>query len=535
MERPNILLIMCDQLRADALGAYGASVVLTPHIDALAADGAVFDSAYTPSPVCVPARASLITGEEPAVNACFDNDDPMPDSTTFMDALTGVGYRTHGIGKMHFQPDGQAMRGFESRSRGEEFGCAETDDYLAFVSDQGFDHVEHPHGLRDEMYYVPQLSPVSEPAHHSRWVADESVRFLEERPVDRPFLLWASFIAPHPPFAPPSPWHRMYEPSLMPEPFRPDGGEGLLTTYNDLQNRYKYRDGGWDRRLVQLIKAYYASSVSYVDAQIGRIVTELKAKGLFESTVIILTADHGEFLGDYGCFGKRSFLDAAARIPLIVRGPGFVPSRRSEPVSLIDVYPTILEAADVEGSPRAGVSLRSPIQRQAVFGQFQQRELGLYCVITPEWKYIYSALDRREYLIDRLRDPRETQNLAYNVRVSSEVEQMRAMAVAHFPDLDGLDLAARTGNRPLQLGAPPLPEVIDGVAAMHRDRDSATLVVRGGRWIPEPVPEQTAEPLPPGRPSISTDRVPTRDAPPIGSGRSTARHGETPFAVGSPL
>lgn len=492
MEPANVLLIMCDQLRADALGVYGAPVVLTPNIDALAADGTVFDSAYTPSPVCVPARASLITGEEPAANDCFDNDDAMPETSTFMDALTAAGYRTHGIGKMHFQPDGQAMRGFESRSRGEEFGCAETDDYLAFVSQQGFEHVEYPHGLRDEMYYIPQLSPVSEPVHHSRWVADEAVRFLGERPSDRPFLLWASFIAPHPPFAPPSPWHKMYEPSLMPEPFQPDGGDGLLTTYNALQNRYKYRDGGWDRRLVQLIRAYYSSSVSYVDSQIGRIVDELKAQGLYDNTVIILTADHGEFLGDYGCFGKRSFLDAAARVPLIARGPGFEPSRRSEPVSLIDVYPTILEAAAIEAEPRAGVTLQTPTGRPAIFGQFQQGDLGLYCVITADWKYIYSAVDRREYLIDRRRDPRETQNVAYNVRVSSEICAMRERATQHFPDLMGLDLAALAGNLPFQLGASPTPEVIAGIRAVHVDRDSATLVVQGGPRSPHEPPVPSA-------------------------------------------
>lgn len=514
MEPANVLLIMCDQLRADALGVYGASVVLTPNIDALAADGAVFDSAYTPSPVCVPARAALITGEEPAANACFDNEDAMPDCSTFMDALTAAGYRTHGIGKMHFQPDGQAMRGFESRSRGEEFGCAETDDYLAFVSEHGFEHVEHPHGLRDEMYYVPQLSPVSEPVHHSRWVADESIRFLGERPVDRPFLLWASFIAPHPPFAPPSPWHRMYEPSLMPEPFRPDGGDGLMTTYNALQNRYKYRDGGWDRRLVQLIKAYYASSVSYVDAQIGRIVDELKAQGLFESTVIILTADHGEFLGDYGCFGKRSFLDAAARIPLIARGPGFEPSRRPEPVSLIDVYPTVLEAAAVASEARAGASLQAPIERSAIFGQFQQGELGLYCVITSDWKYIYSAVDRREYLIDRRRDPRESQNLAYNVRVSDDIHAMRELATQHFPDLLGLDLAALAGNKPFQLGAPPTPDVVAGVRAVDRDRDSATLVVRGGRWLPDDLSARSSvAPVPQSADVLQNDREPAHIEP----------------------
>lgn len=482
--RPNILLIFCDQLRADALGCYGNPIVQTPEIDALALRGTTFNAAYTPSPVCVPSRASFITGEEPATNDCFDNEDAMPDTSTFMDALSQGGYRTHGIGKMHFLPDAHALRGFQSRVRGEEFGEPDSDEYLAFVQENGFDHVESPHGLRDEMYYIPQLSPVAEPAHHSHWVADETIKFLDEVSDDEPFFVWSSFIAPHPPFAPPAPWHRMYEPSMMPEPFTPEGGDGLLTTYNHIQNRYKYRDGGWDRRLVQLIRSYYSASVSYLDSQIGRIVTDLKERGLYDNTVIILTADHGEFLGDYGSFGKRSFLDAAARIPLIVSGPGFEESSRSDVVSLVDIYPTLLDIADIEGPERAGSSLVGVPDREAVYGQFQRGELGLYCVITESWKYIYSAPDSREYLIDRVRDPKETQNVAYNVRARGTLEAMRELAINHFPDLSDANMDELAGNTPLLLGAPPTSHAIAGVKALGSDRDSATLVVRGPAWLP---------------------------------------------------
>lgn len=485
-ERQNVLIIFSDQLRADALGCYGNGTVATPALDGLAAGGTVFDSAYTPCPVCVPARSSFITGIEPQHGSCFENEMPMAPASTFMDELSEMGYRTHGVGKMHFTPDLHGLRGFQTRDIGEEFGTPDDDDYLAFVAENGFEFVEHPHGLRDEMYYVPQLSPVPEHLHHSHWIADRSIDFLREQTPDRPFLLWSSFIAPHPPFAPPSPWHRRFEPSTMTEPFIPTAPDDLLTVYNRLQNRYKYRDGGHDRRLNQLLKAYYFASVSYLDSQVARILQALDGTGLRESTTVIVTADHGEFLGDYGSYGKRSFLDPAARVPLIVNGPGFPAQRRNEPVSLLDAYPTLLRLAGADEPLRDGHPLQEVPRHRPVFGQYQERELGLYTVITDRWKYIWSAFDGREYLIDRIRDPDETMNLAYNVRRREELLSLRELALDHFDDLRGADLDVLASNASLRLGERPSPDAIRTMEALGLDREAATLVVRGGAWTPAP-------------------------------------------------
>lgn len=478
MSRPNIWLILCDQLRADALGCYGNTIVETPAIDALAAGGTTFTSAYTPSPVCVPARASLISGREPHVNKCYDNGSPMPDGPTLMSELTAAGYRTHGVGKMHFTPDGDALRGFQSRDREEEFGTPESDDYLAWVAEQGYGHVEYPHGLRDEMYYVPQLSQMPAAVHPTTWVADRSIDFLEQADADQPFFLWSSFIAPHPPFTPPAPWHMRYPASLMPDPHLPPSGDRLLTSYNRLQNRYKYRDGGRDRRLWQLIRSYYYASVAYVDDQIGRVVEELRRLGRLDDTLIMLTADHGEFLGDYGCFGKRSFLDAAARVPMICRGPGFDAGVDDAPVSLVDLLPTAFTAASTPVPRTDGVPLQEAHADRTVFGQYQQDELGLYAVITAEWKYIWSAPDRQEFLLDRRRDRAETTNHAYNVRLRDVLLELREQAAEHFPDLVGADFDVLSGNGSLKVGAAPADGGGDGLSALERDADAATIVVQ---------------------------------------------------------
>ncbi len=490
-DRPNFLILFADQLRSDVLGAAGNPIVQTPALDSLAQRGLSFVNAYTPSPVCVPARSSFITGLEPQSGSCFENQNDTSSASTFMDALGAAGYQSRGVGKMHFTPDGGALRGFDARDVGEEFGTAESDDYLAHLGENGFGFVEHPLGLRDEMYYVPQLSPVPERLHHSHWVADKSIDFLNNRDQDQPFLLWSSFIAPHPPFTPPAPWHRRYEPSVMPEPVIPQDSESLLTSYNHLQNRYKYRDGGYDRRINQLIKAYYYASVSYLDSQVARILGHLEHLGLRDSTYVIVTSDHGELLGDYGSYGKRSFLDAAARVPLILAGPGIDAGRSASLASLVDVYPTLLELAGLGHDARDGRSLLRADPERAIFGQYQSGELGLYAVITSEWKYIWSAFDRREYLIDRLHDPQETLNLAYNPRRRQPLIELRARASDHFADLRGHDFDALSGNVPLLLGAPPSVDSMRSMDAIQKDRDAATLVVRGGPWTPEePVAER---------------------------------------------
>jgi len=488
-KRPNILLVLSDQLRADSLGCYGHPFALTPAIDRLAASGTFFRRAYTPSPECVSARSSLITGLSPDKGGCYDNGFPMPEEPpTLMSLLSEAGYRTHGVGKMHFTPDPLATKGFQTREVGEEFGTPEHDDYLRFVSENGFAHVERPHGLRDEMYYVPQLSQVPEHLHPSRWVADRSITFLQEN-------LPKEELHPHPPFAPPSPWHRLYEPSLMPEPDRPPGEPGLLTVHNLHQNRYKFRDGvphrRQDRRLVQLIRAYYLACVSFVDYQVGRILSALSEAGPKEETLVIFCSDHGEFLGDYGSWGKRSFLDPAARVPLVVSGPGFDHGSWAEdPVSLLDILPTVLSAADLErgGLPFDGASLLDGAtlrEREAIFGQFQTGPLGLYYAVTRSLKWAYSAADRREYLLDLVRDPNETRNLAYNPRAREDLLFARGVARRGLAELSDLDLDEAARNFPVPLGGQPTPERF---VPLPLDEDAA-LLPRTGSSPPNEPPE----------------------------------------------
>jgi len=442
-KQPNILFVLTDQQRWDTVHAAGNPYIRTPVMDRICAEGVNFTKGYTPSPVCVSARASIITGQYPHNNGCFDNGFPQPtDRPSMMDLLANAGYQCQGVGKMHFTGDRKGLRGFHSRDVQEEMaGSVDADDYLQFVHGEGFEHVHDVMGARGEMYYIPQISQLPARLHPTAWVADQSIEFLKGRDTSKPFFLWSSFIHPHPPFAPPTPWNKLYRGALMPLPKRPDNMEDLWTHFNRNQNRYKYRDAGLDDRMLQVMRGYYWACVSFIDYSVGRIIEALEAQDELDNTLIAWSSDHGELLGDYNCFGKRSFLDVGARVPMLLRHPerfagGIVDET---PCGLMDLIPTFLGAANA-GCGEAeldGVDLAGLIgagQSRTIYGQIQRGQRGMYMAYDGNLKYIYSAGDQKEYLLDHRVDPEETRNCAYNLMYASEVKQMRENLIGFLND-----------------------------------------------------------------------------------------------------
>ena len=449
MSRPNIVLIFTDQQRFDTIHAAGNPVIRTPNLDRLVHEGVYFSSAFTPSPVCVSARCSLIHGQYPSRTGCSDNGYPMPtDRPTLMSMLSEAGYRTHGVGKMHFTPDSQALRGFQSREHSEEIrSSVQDDDYIKFLHENGFEHVYDPMGPRGEMYYIPQPAQMPARLHNTNWVGDRSVGFIRsETGSSQPFFLFASFIHPHPPFSAPTPWNKLYRGALMPLPKRPPQSEALHTYINKHQNRYKYRDNGIDDNLLRVIKAYYYACISFVDYQVGKMLSALEDAGQLDNTLIIYTSDHGEFLGDYGCFGKRSMLDSAARIPLLARFPQRFAAGESCPLlaSLVDVMPTLLSVAGlpVGESSLSGIDLADlassgvdgPHSERTVHSQYQSGAMAVHMAVDRRWKYVYSSPDRREFVFDREQDPEETRSRAGLVFCAKPLREMRERALEHYRD-----------------------------------------------------------------------------------------------------
>ncbi len=472
-KRPNILHLFTDMQRFDTIAALGNPVIRTPNLDRLCEEGVAFTSAYTPSPVCVAARCSMIYGQYPMHTKCYENSRmPTDERETFMDALARAGYRTHGIGKCHFTPDRHALRGFHAREVQEEGGAGSMDelaraDYLRYLHEKGYAHICEPFGVRGEMYYMPQPSQLPAADHPTTWVGDRSIAFIQDRKTkDDPWYLFSSFIHPHPPFTPPNPWHKLYRPALMPLPIVPEDHESLLTYVNRVQNRYKYRDQGFDRNVVRTMIAYYYACISFIDYQVGRIVDVLEQTGQLDNTLILFSSDHGEFLGQNRCYGKRSMHDASSRVPLVARLPGrFEGGKRCDhPVSLVDIAPTFLAAAGtaVESHDPDGVDLREVLtevtDRKFVFSQLSLASNGMnamaqghryepvedqeapehiaayssYMCVSREWKYFYSAPDDREYFFDRAADPNETRNRAGVSFVEPHLSRHKSALLEHL-------------------------------------------------------------------------------------------------------
>jgi choline-sulfatase len=486
----NILLIFTDMQRADTVGALGNPHIQTPHLDRLVREGTAYTRCYTPSPVCVPARCCMHYGLYPQRTGLFENGRMMADNgLSLASRLAAAGYHTAAIGKCHFTPDPLAMRGFDERITQEERVFDYTrDDYRAWLLSRGLDPVE-AHGERGPMYYIPQPSRFRGAAHPTEWIADQSISFIRKRAnQDQPWCLMASIIHPHPPLTPPVPWTKLYEPQSMPLPHMPSGHDDLLTHINRTQNRYKWRDRGTDLNLVRMIRAYYYATISYIDHQVGRLLGELEDRGILDETLILFASDHGEYLGDYGCFGKRSMHDASARVPMLARLPGRfrADQRCAEPASLVDVLPTMLGAAglacqDTDGLDLADVAAGTT-RRSHVFSQWGNGSNAIYLAASRDWKYIYSAGEAKEILFDRLNDPMESRNAAGDAGAQDLKEQLRQSLLQYLKGAGDTDAVVEESGRLAWRTHPPLTQ-----SYLAADPDAGLLYQDEPEGLPESI------------------------------------------------
>lgn len=265
-------------------------------------------------------------------------------------------------------------------------------------------------------------------------IADRTIDFLQDRKKDQPFFLWSSFIKPHPPFEPPTPWNKLYRAAEMPTPFRPDDYQEQLSFWNHVQNRYKYRDAGIDDLLTRTIRAAYYSSISFIDYNIGRILAALGDE--IDETFVIFASDHGEMLGDFGAFGKRCMLEAAVRVPLVIRRPDQreAGKRIGLPVSLADLHPTFLEIGQIDTEDRHPefsdlLGLTEDGATRYVYSQFSENELGHYLIADGRWKYSYCAADEKEWLYDLNGNAGEAHNLIGDSACQGEAERLRSRLI----------------------------------------------------------------------------------------------------------
>ena len=360
--RPNIVVIQADQMAAQALGAYGDTAARTPHIDRLADEAAVYDRAYCTTPLCAPSRASMMSGRMPSELGCYDNGDDFAASTpTFAHHLRAAGYHTALVGRMHFIGPDQ-HHGFEQRLTTDVYP-ADMDMVPDWTRDLG-DRLQWYHDA--DAVFTAGVSTATVQQDFDDEVGFRSLRHLNDRVranqaagEDIPFLMVTSFIHPHDPYEPPREhWDRFAEVEI-PAPQHPQ----VPAEAQDPHSHRLRMMSGFDQRdpspeEVRRARRSYYAAVSYIEDHIGRIRERLEVLGLLENTIIVVTSDHGDMLGEKGLWYKMSPYEESARVPLIVYGPQhLVPQGRyANPVSLLDLMPTLLELAGAPNEQPATVN-----------------------------------------------------------------------------------------------------------------------------------------------------------------------------------
>jgi len=438
----NILVVMADQLSALALGCYHNADVKSPHIDRLAAEGVLFDAAYSSSPLCTPARYAFMTGQN--ISACggYDNAAYMPATMpTFAHYLRLMGYRTCLSGKMHFVGPDQ-LHGFEDR--------VTTDIYPA---DFGWIPDWENADERIDLWYhnmssVKQagVASITNQLAYDDEVGTQAMRVLYDHARsedERPLCLVASFIHPHDPYATRQKYWDLYADTdiALPTVSRPANQDA----HNARLEKVIALDAVdvSDQEIINARRAYYGN-VSYVDEWLGRLRATLDECGMADNTTILFTADHGDMLGEFGLWYKMSFREWSNRIPLIVHQPQrFSPRRVTNPVAQVDVLPTLVDIAHDAGAgprpepidPLQGRSLLplcdgdASNDPDACVSEYLAEGTGapMLMIRRGQFKYISCSTDA-EQLFDLDDDPHELENLTQH----EVLEDFRREAAAYW-------------------------------------------------------------------------------------------------------
>ena len=444
--RPNIVFLMPDQLRADFLGCYGADFLETPHMDALCAQGVRYSRAYSQHPVCVPARVSLITGMNAIRTGVLDNGQFLrPDYRacglqTWPQLLNQHGYATVATGKMHFYPWENRL-GFQQRIIAE-------DKLWGYVQDDYYHHLR-ANGYRKDAFaddpsfhqnHMALLSPVPWEYTVDHFVGQESARWIREYDDDRPFAMMVGFPGPHSPYDP-APEYADLLPEDMPEPL-PGLQADTALMRPALPSPSRSRKRSWyavsnrerpTRETYLLQRAYYAGLVRQIDYEVGCIVEALRERGLLDNTVIILSTDHGDYLGDHDLSGKSSYYESACHIPLMVRHPDTCEGQvRSDLVTLTDVTATILGLAGcpipryMDARALPGLGLGGESERGHIVGALADG----WMLYDGTWKL--AKYPQGAHLFNLEEDPGEQRNLARDAAYADVFHRMDAQITAEI-------------------------------------------------------------------------------------------------------
>ncbi len=486
MQKPNVWLIMTDQQRWDTLGCYGNETIETVNLDYFAANGTVFENGYTCTPSCIPARASLLTGQDPwnvgILGMGGGQGNAQLLENTLPESLAAAGYHTQCVGKMHVHPQ-RSLQGFHNVMLDESSRVVDPgfeSDYVKwFNANRPAECDRQDHGI-DWNSWMARPWHLPEYLHPTAWTAAESIRFLQRRDPTKPFFLKTSFARPHSPYDAPPYYFDLYDKKEMPE-----AAIGDWAHVHDVPRDAADPNAWHGRRKpeeVRRARAAYYGNINFIDHQIGCVRRYLTKIGALQNTLIVFVSDHGDMMGDHHLWRKTYAYEGSAHIPFLVSLPSSwkqeVQERSAAPVCLQDVMPTILDAC--------GVEIPDTVDGQSVLGQMRGEKTpwrefvhgehtasyspdnAMQYLTDGNWKYIWFPRTGEEQLFDLQNDRYETENLAVQEAHTATLQEWREkLAVALEPRQAGL---VENGELVCQKGKPPLisPNYAKRINRMHQ-------------------------------------------------------------------
>ncbi len=450
-KRPNIILLMADQMRGDCLGINGHPDVKTPFLDSLAAEGVRYSNAYSACPTCVPARATLYTGMSQVKTGRVGYEDLIPWDYphTLAGELSNAGYYTQCVGKMHVHPlrnnlgfhDVRLHDGYLHAYRRPDTPSFEdqrvADDYYWWLKNQ-LDAAADPvdTGL-DCNSWVARPWIYEEKYHPTNWVASECLDFLRRRDRSKPFFLMASFVRPHPPLDAPQCYFDLYDHRELSAPYRGDWNDEERMLRDG--HSYHAQSSPSDPEYIRQLRVGYYAAITHMDHQIGRLISALVEQQLMDNTVILFVSDHGEMLGDHLMFQKAKPYQGSVHVPLFLSGPerlvGPHGTVREDLVELRDVMPTLLSLA---GAPIPetvdGQNILPPIKREYLHGEHTLGDDSMHFIVTDHDKYIWYSQTEKELYFDLRADPHETHNAIQEPANKSRITLLRSHLIRELAD-----------------------------------------------------------------------------------------------------
>ena len=441
-KRLNVLFIAVDDMNND-LGCYGQPLASSPNIDRLAKQGVRFDRAYCQFPLCSPSRSSLMTGLRPDTTRVFDLSyhfrTGMPEVVTLPQAFMNAGYYAARVGKIYHygNPGDIGTSGLDDAPSWKEVVNPAGRDKTSLETD--LINYTPKRGLGSAMAYLGDKVGMDE-EHTDGKVATEAIRLLEAH-QDAPFFLAVGFYKPHTPWIAPQKYfdlHSLEKMALPPiaDDFQKSVPEPALASTRP----WPYMGVTADQAR-ECKQAYYAA-ISFVDAQIGRVLEALDRLKLRDHTVVVFWSDHGYHLGEHGLWMKQSCFEESARVPMIIAAPGKAAGQRCvRTVELVDLYPTLADLAGVTPPKNLeGASLRPLLENPAAewkrpaFTQVQRGTFPGHSVRTERWRYTeWDGGEKGAELYDHQADPQELQNLAADAKSAVAVAEMKALLKAIHP------------------------------------------------------------------------------------------------------